>query len=199
MIDDPLSLKQHISFVCSRISRNTGIFLELRHFLPLQQLKQLYYCLIYPYISYAIVARGSSCKSHLQKLQTKQNHLFRAIFFATLYGKYTESALPFLNLLDILTVDNVYKLQTLKFVHQWNKKQLPVIFNLYFQYAKDIHSYNTRFASKNNLYEPRCRTNAGRRTVSSMATDIWLDLPLDIKQIQNTKNFQLESEKSIAI
>ena len=104
MIDDQLSFKQHISFVCFRISRNTGIFFKLRRFLPLQQLKQLYYYLIYPYISYAIVAWGSSCKSHLQKLQTKHNHLFRAIFFATLYGKYTEPALPFLNLLDILTV-----------------------------------------------------------------------------------------------
>ena len=57
---------------------------------------------------------------------------------------------------------------------------------------KNIHSYYARFASKNNLYKPRFRTNAGRRTVSSMATDIWLDLPLDIKQIQNNKTFNLK-------
>ena len=39
------------------------------------------------------------------------------MFFTTASGPYTESALPFLNLLDILTVDNVYHLHALKFMH----------------------------------------------------------------------------------
>ena len=32
MIDDKLNWKYHISFVCTRISRNTGVFYKLRHF-----------------------------------------------------------------------------------------------------------------------------------------------------------------------
>ena len=82
---------------------------------------------------------------------------------------------------------------------------IDVFVGVYFAYCCFLFCMSTeakgniRFASKNNLYKPRYRTNTGRRTVSSMVTDIWLDLPLDIKQIQNTKNFQLESEKSIAI
>ena len=56
MIDDQVPFKQHMLYVCSRLSRNTEILLKRRHFLPLQQLKQLYYSLIYPCISYAIVA-----------------------------------------------------------------------------------------------------------------------------------------------
>ena len=44
---------------------------------------------------------------HLQKLQSKQNTVLRLKFFATTSGPHTESALPFLNLLDILTVDNL--------------------------------------------------------------------------------------------
>lgn len=56
LIDDTISWNYHISYTCSRISRNTGIFLKLRHFLPLKQLRQLYYNLIHPYLSYAITA-----------------------------------------------------------------------------------------------------------------------------------------------
>ena len=44
---------------------NTGIISKLRHYLPLLQLKQLYYTLIDPYITYAIIAWGSAYKTHL--------------------------------------------------------------------------------------------------------------------------------------
>ena len=108
LIDDTISWNYHLSYTCSRISRNTGIFLKLRHFLDLKQLKQLYYNLIYPYLSYAILAWGSACATHLKKIQVKQNHVIRLMFFATLYGKNTDSALPLLNLLDLLTVENIF-------------------------------------------------------------------------------------------
>ena len=63
---------------------------------------------IYPYLSYAILAWGSTCATHLQKIQVKQNHVIRLMFFATLYGKNTDSALPLLNLLDLLTVETIF-------------------------------------------------------------------------------------------
>ena len=80
-------------------------------------MRQLYYSIIYPYISYAILAWGSAYKSHIKKIQTKQNHAIRLIFFARTLSKSTESALPLLNLLDVLTVNNIYWLHILKFTH----------------------------------------------------------------------------------
>ena len=117
LLDDTVSFKHHISYVASRISRSNGIIAKLRHFLTLSQMRQLYYSIIYPYISYAILAWGSAYKSHIKKLQTKQNHATRLIFFARTLGKSTESALPLLNLLDVLTVNNIYRLHILKFTH----------------------------------------------------------------------------------
>ena len=171
---------QEAGYTCSRPECKLQFYhwLDLFSVNPMQS--EVVLCEGWAYLSLTNLELSKLLGEVLQKLQTKQNHLFRAICFATLYGKYAEPALPFLNLLDILTVDNVYRLQTLNFVRHWDKKQLPVIFNSYFQDVKDIHSYNTRFASKNNLNKPQYRKNAGRRTVSSMATDISLDLPLDI-------------------
>ena len=60
LIDDTLSWKHQVSYSCTRISRNTGIVGKLRHCTSLLQLKQLYYNLIYPYISYAITSWGNS-------------------------------------------------------------------------------------------------------------------------------------------
>ena len=113
-------------------------------------MRQLYYSIIYPYISYAILAWGSAYKSYIKKIQTTQNHAIKVIFFARISGKQKDSALSLLNLLDVLTVNNVYQLHTLKFTHLWHKGRLPILFQNYFQYANRIHVYNTRYASKQN-------------------------------------------------
>ena len=81
LIDDKINWKHHISFVCSPVGRNSGIFFKLRHYLtPLQQ-RQIYFNLINPYISYAIVAWGSAYKKQPKKTPSKtkphcQNYLF---------------------------------------------------------------------------------------------------------------------------
>ena len=86
--------------------------------MSLAQLKQLYYSLVHPYISYAILAWGSGVKTQIKKVQTKQNTVIRTIFFATTRGKNTESAFPLMNLIDILTVTSIFKLQALKSASQ---------------------------------------------------------------------------------
>ena len=151
LLDDTVSFKHHIFYGALRISRSNGIIAILRHFLTLSQMRQPYYSIIYPYICYAILAWGSAYKSHIKKIQTKQNHAIRLIFFARTWGKLTQNALPLFNLLDILTVNNVYRLHILKFTHLWRNGLLPVLFQNYFQYASSIHGYNTRCASKQNI------------------------------------------------
>ena len=194
MIDSSLSWKCHISYVCAKLSRNIGIISKLRYYLSVNQLKQIYYNLIYPYISYAIVAWGSTCKTNLPKIQTKQNRVIRLILFATLSGKNTASALPLLNIMDILTVNNVYRLHTLKFTYAWHKGILPKVFDHFFQYASNVHHYNTRYAAKKNLYKFRIKTNTGKQMVSFAAIDLWQEIPQNFKDLnpfsfsKNTKN-----------
>ena len=111
MIDESLTWKYHIFYICSRVSCNIGIVSKLRHYLSIHHLKQIYYNLIYPYLLYAVIAWGSA---YLQTLQSKQNTVLRVMFFPATTWPYTESALPFLKLLDILTAHNVYHLHALK-------------------------------------------------------------------------------------
>ena len=105
------------------------------------------------------------------------------MFFATLYGPDTDSALPLLNLLDLLTVNNIFKLKLLNFTYQWYSKKLPNIFSQHFCYASEVHAYNTRYASKDNLYKARFRTNLGKQTTSAMTTELWQQLPTYIKNL----------------
>ena len=43
MIDQNITWKNHMSFVCSRISQNIGIISNLTRYISIQQLKQIYY------------------------------------------------------------------------------------------------------------------------------------------------------------
>ena len=95
----------------------------------------------------------------------KQNHIVRLIFFATAFGSETEKAKPLLNLLGLLTVNNIYRLQVSKFVHSWHKGCLPEVLDNIFQYASNIHCYNTIYTAKKNPYKPSVRTNL-RQTIN---------------------------------
>ena len=177
LLDETMSFNHHISYICTRIiARNNG--------------KQICYSLIYPYISYAILAWGSAYKTHIDKIQAKQNHSARLIFFATTYGtEHTEIALPLLNLLDVLTVHNIYQFQILKFTYLWHEGLLPKLFSNYFQYASNVHKYNTRYASKQNLYVKKVQTNTGKLTIGYAACTVWDKTPLTLKEL-NTYQFQ---------
>lgn len=95
----------------------------------------------------------------------------------------TQSALPLLNLLDVLTVHNVYRSQILKFTYLWNKGLLPKPFSNYFQYASNVLKYNTRYASKQNLYVKKVRTNVGKQTIGYAACVTWDKIPLNLKEL----------------
>ena len=113
---------------------------------------------MYPYISYGILAWGSAYKKHISIIQVKQNHIVRSIFFATAFGSETEKAKPLLNLLGLLTGNNIYRLQVSKFVHSWHEGCLPEVLDNIFQYASNIHCYDSMYTAKKNPYKPR-RTN----------------------------------------
>ena len=108
----------------------------------------------------------SAYKTHLKRLQFKQNIVVRLLtFFATTSGPQTESTLPFLNLLDVLTVNNFYRLHALKFTHSWHKGHQPSLIDNLFQYASSRHTHNTRHASKQHSCKLRPRTNTGKQIV----------------------------------
>ncbi len=88
-----------------------------------------------------------------------------------------------MKLLDIFDVQSLYKLKILKFAHLRQRNELPDIFCDYFQYASDVHSYATRYATRKNLYKPQTRTNIGKQSVSSIAVDFWQELPCHLKEL----------------
>ena len=102
-IDQNLHWGPQIQHINKKLAKSVAIIHKLRYFVDLHKLKQLYYSFIYPYLSYATITWGSTCKTSLSRILTKQNKCVRSMFFA--YSR--DNATPYYNLLRILKFENV--------------------------------------------------------------------------------------------
>jgi hypothetical protein len=64
IIDSHLNWKDHVHELSKKISRSVGILLKLRYSVPIKILVQLYYSIIYPFLSYGALIWGNIYFKH---------------------------------------------------------------------------------------------------------------------------------------
>ena len=114
-------------------------------------------------------------------MKTKQNKCVRSMFFA--YSR--DSAMPFLNLLGILTLENIYNFKVAFFTHKItnNTTNNPNVFEGTLTLACEVRSYNTRFVSNLNFHRPRILNNYGAATFAFAGSKIWGKIPSKLKNL----------------
>ena len=122
---------------------------------------------------------GTAFQTKLNKFIVSQNNCIRCIFFAN----KRESPTPYLTLLEILKLENIFKLKIGALVHkiQYQKKDTPPALYDLVQPASAVHNYNTRYAANQNLCRPFSRTNYGLARFSVVVLQTWEATPLKIK------------------
>ena len=124
IIDQNLSWDSHIDFISRKIAKSIGILYRARHLLNLDILKNLYYNLIYPYVSYATLTWGSNYKSKLNRIHVLQKRALRVITFADRRAP----SRPLFRKLDMLNVYEIVNLQLGELVFRHTNNCLPEIF-----------------------------------------------------------------------
>ena len=146
--DETLSFRFHLAELPKKLSRVTGILFKCRHLLPLEVLKTLYYAMFFPFIQYGIVVWGLNCKSYLNHIYIIQKRVIKAMTFSDVMSQSG----PLFHQLEILKLQDVHTLQTVSFVFNCMRDLWPDHFNSYFQENSTIHHYNTRQASREDLF-----------------------------------------------
>ena len=141
-----LSWKYHINEFSKKLSRTIGIFYKIRHFVPCEILKTLYYSLFYSFVSYGIAVWGFTYKSHIQKLSLLQKKIIRVMAFKNKHSN------PIFSKLELLKIEDIRQLQLLSFVFDCQNKIAPVYFHENFVQCSQIHHFNTRLASRGDLF-----------------------------------------------
>ncbi len=147
LVDSSLSWKPHIDNIAKKISRAIGIMYKIRYYVNRKILMNLYYSLIYPHLLYAILLWGSAFKTHINKVTILQKKVVRLITFQDKFYGYKgplAHTSPLFKDLNILKIDDVFKLRSLQFVHDCLNEIAPTQFRSWFILAKGMHNHDTR-------------------------------------------------------
>ena len=79
-IDNELSWLPHIDNLHKKLKSATGILKNMRHNIPEEHYKSVYFALFESHMTYCITVFGHACKNYVQKLFTVQKHCIRILF-----------------------------------------------------------------------------------------------------------------------
>ena len=137
ILDENLTWNHHINEICSKLKRLFHIFYNIRNYLTKDNIKTIYYALVYSRIKYGITVYGQACKTKMQRIQTLQNRLLKVIS-----GKdYRFSTDELHDEFDLLLIKDIANQEILAFVHNYFSNSLPPVFNGYFETLASIITY----------------------------------------------------------
>ena len=131
--------------------------------------------------------------SHKTKLQTSQNKLIRLLLGLGPMAHLCES--DFESIGWLREEDRVKQLKmglTFTIVNATlpSMPSVPTYLNNYLKKVRNTHSHNTRGSVNNDLVPPIFRTNMGKSTFHSTATQVWNTLPSSLKKSTSLSSFK---------
>ena len=137
-INENLSWKPHVDKIANKISKTGGIINRLKHFLPLHILRIIYCSTIQSNITYSLLTWGYDCN----RLVKAQKKIIRNMCCQR-YNAHTE---PLFKELRLLKLQDLLKLNTLKFYYKLINGNIPEYFKSYHLLTqRDIHGRDTRY------------------------------------------------------
>ena len=84
IFDYKLTWKQHVDYVCGKISKACGALSKIRHCVTIETLTSVYYALAHSYLRYGITAWGNAAENVLKPLHSLLNRVVRIMTLALL-------------------------------------------------------------------------------------------------------------------
>ena len=119
-IDHHLTFKSHIKRIENKVSSGLFALRQVKNILPRRHLKPIYHALIASHLNYGITFWNTAPKKHTQRLRILQKKAIRLIT----HSDYNTPSAPLFVSENILTLDNLHKLQLHKLMYRVNNKFL---------------------------------------------------------------------------
>ena len=143
----------------------------------------LYYALVHPHLTYGILIWGSTYKSYLNTLQLSQNKAMHVITKQRSSDRIT----PIYRRLQVLKINDLYKLEAAKFMHQFLNKSLPASFEKYFTRTTFIHCRSTQTSERNDYFLPHFSTSRLQHSIRFSRVKIWNSILCKFKNLSLKK------------
>ena len=173
-LDEHLTWKYHINFVCKQITESISILSRMCFYLSCKTKLTLHYTLIYPYITYCNSMWWSTYISNLNRIYYK-----RAVQAITA---------PLFSKLEFLDIFQVNTLDTAKFMFCNHNNLLPPLFHNLFMTNSQVDRYDTRTTS--NHWVHSCCKNTKKFTILCKGPRIWNYLPASFTNLSSFSIFK---------
>ena len=130
-IDDRLNWKEHISLICSKLSKCIAIIYKAKQLLDKESLVMLYDSLFVPYLTYCSEIWGNTYKTNINCVYLLQKKVLRIV--CNVDYRYH----------SILKLFDSIELKTAMLMYKANKKMLPQNIQRLFS-VDEVTYYNTR-------------------------------------------------------
>ena len=179
IIGSHLNWKEHIHQLNKKISRGIGIISKLRHYASKMIPSQLYYSLIYPFLTYGLIIWGNTYETTVKPMILLQKKAVRIINFS----KYNDHTSPLFKDLNILTFIDIINYLNCIFLFKFHSNMLPSAFSNFFTPISSRHKYKTRLASKTSFFIPSIKTNYGKFNIRFKGASLWNDIDESLKHV----------------
>ena len=188
-----MNWKSHVSEISKKIRRNIGIIFKLRNLVNINILKKLYYSLIYPYLTYGLVAWGNTYASSINPIFILQKTLICLMTFSEQWSH--QSSFYLIRYCEIPGSYFLSKCDIYVWLSHW---KLTSTFQNFFLPINQKHKYNTRLASRSSYSLPQIRTNYGKFNIRFAGPKIWNEIDEELKSFKKSK-FKHELKKILLL
>jgi hypothetical protein len=193
MIDSNLNWKAHVAYVAKKVRRNIGLLSKIRHYASQKILVNLYYSLIYPFITYGVITWGNTYPTTLNSLYLLQKKALRLISFSG----FRDHSNPLFIKYEILKLPEIVFLHNAVFVYNFRSGKIPKCLELFFEPIIKRHNYATRLASNCCYSLPKARTNYGKFALRFAGVKTWNAIDKELKQAPSISSFKNKLKKSL--
>ena len=185
-LDETLNGNAHCVELIKKLNRANGMLAKARHFVPLNELKNIYHAIFSSHLMYGCQIWTQKLLSVTEKISILQKNAVRIMTFSD-FRAHSE---PLFKQLDILKFTDNIVLQNCLFVFDYFKGNLPNSFdNNIFTRVDSSHSTETRSADLGMLSIPRYQgTSYGLKSIYKSCINSWNLLTKEIaKSIKKSK------------
>ena len=193
-LDEKLTWKDHITYLCEKLSKMCGLFAKLRHCCNTELLKTVYHALVESHLQYCNIIWGNANEKILEPLIRLQDKVVRIICFLSNNEKDMQSVYKNLGLLNVKLL---HKLTTAKFMFKFKNEKLPKSFENFFRTNNSNQRYPLRNRNMNNYACEWGRTNFGMRRIQYFGVQLWNGISPSIRNITNIKEFSKKYKLSL--
>ena len=147
VFDENLNWNLHTQKISNKISRTVGLLSRLKRTLPQNTLRLIYTSLILPHLQYGLLNWGFNL-GRINKLQK------RAVRHITC-SRYNAHTTPLFSELQLLKLEDIFKIALLKFHFKYENGLLPAYFNNMFLPITVEHGHDTRQRDQDRPQRPK--------------------------------------------